>query len=241
MDQRPDLRPVGARHRSQAPGRDRTGPRRGWARARALLAAGVVVGVGAAATLASWTDTEWVWAGNGSDDGPGLAASIFEVQQNLWDGADGAANFVDRETAPGGQLDFTLDAGRLTPGDTVYAPMQLRTIADSDAAELTLDGAVLGSGTTAFFEALRYGVRTDVPRAACTAAGYGSAGAQLVPPGTVLATGSGSATFALDAGGVGTPGAAVDLCFAVTLPAGVSTTLQGQGAPPQWAFQGLSR
>lgn len=34
--------------------------RRGWTKARALLAGGLVLGVGAAVTLAAWTDNEWV-------------------------------------------------------------------------------------------------------------------------------------------------------------------------------------
>lgn len=215
-------------------------PTRRGAKVRALLAAGVVVGVGAAATLASWTDTEWAWAGNGSGDDPGLGASMFDVQQNVWDGAGDGANFVDRETAPGGELDFTVRASRLTPGDTVYAPMQLRTIADSDAAELTLDGAAVGTGDADFFAALRYGVRTGVARGSCSAAGFGG-GRTLVPTGTVLGTGSGATTFALAAGDDVTPGEAVDLCFAVTLPAGSPSSLQGKGASPQWAFQALSR
>lgn len=229
--------PSRARHRS----RTRASGTRRWARARALLAAGVVVGVGGAATLASWTDTEWVWAGDGSGRDPGLSAGLFELQQNVWDGPAGAADFVDRESAPGGRLDFTLSASRLTPGDTVYAPMQLRTVADSDAADLTLDGATLAAGTAPFFDALRYGVRTGVPRESCTAAGYASTGTQLVAGGTRLGTGSGTGTVTVAAGGPGTPGPAVDLCFAVTLPAGSPSTLQGQGASPQWAFQGLSR
>ena len=226
-----------ARHRGDVV--RRTG--RGWAKARALLAAGVVVGVGSAATLASWTDTEWVWGGNGSPDAPGMAASVFEVQQNVWDGAGDTEAWYDRETSPeAGELDFTVAAASLTPGDTVYAPMQLRTVADSDPATLTLDGATLRDGSTDFFSALRYSVRTGVPRGSCSASAFASTGTSLVPAGTALGTGSGATTFALAAGSTSTPGTAVDLCFAVTLPAGASSDLQGQGASPQWAFQGLS-
>ncbi|MFC3687977.1 SipW-dependent-type signal peptide-containing protein [Aquipuribacter hungaricus] len=209
-----------------------------WARARALLAAGVVVGVGSAATLASWTDTEWVWGGNSSGDA--VAASIFEVQQNLWDGAGGAAAFVDRETAEsGGELDFSLAAGALSPGVTVFAPMQLRTVPGSDAATLTLGPAALRTGDPAFFSALTYGVRTGVAKGDCTAGGFAT-GTPLVAQGTTLTTGSGTTSLTLGAGGPGTPGPAVDVCFAVTLPAGAPDALQGKGASPLWSFQAIS-
>ena len=47
----------------------------------AVAAAGLVLGVGASVTLAAWTDTEWVFGGNGAG-GPGVGTSTFEVQQS---------------------------------------------------------------------------------------------------------------------------------------------------------------
>ncbi|MGO2139648.1 MAG: SipW-dependent-type signal peptide-containing protein [Leucobacter sp.] len=57
--------------------------RRGWTKARALLAGGLVLGVGAAVTLAAWTDNEWVrgvfgtgtFGIEGSTDGRRLATT----------------------------------------------------------------------------------------------------------------------------------------------------------------------
>lgn len=101
------------------------GARRRSGRVRALLAGGLVLGVGSVATLAAWTDTEWIY-GDGSADGgvDGVAAGYFEVEQNVWDGPGGAASFVDRETqAEAGGLVFSpLEATSLSPGDVVYAP-----------------------------------------------------------------------------------------------------------------------
>jgi hypothetical protein len=37
------------------------------------------------------------------------------------------------------------------------------------------------------------------------------------------------------------PGAEVDVCFALTLPAGAPDSLQGLAAGPVWAFTSISR
>jgi predicted ribosomally synthesized peptide with SipW-like signal peptide len=207
---------------------------------RALMAGGLVLGVGSAATLAAWTDTEWVWGGDGT--GNNLGTSSFEIEQNVWDGAGGTANWTNREVSPGGELTFAVDAADLTPGDTVYAPMQLRTAADSDGGDVTLDGAVnLLAPDVALFDALVYGARFDVGRADCTAVGFAANGTELVASGSSLATGSGATSFALVADGANTVGAEVDVCFAVTLPdIPANQALQGEEARPAWAFQGIS-
>jgi predicted ribosomally synthesized peptide with SipW-like signal peptide len=206
---------------------------------RALLAAGGVVGVGAAVTLAAWTDTEWVFGGTGDPDTP-IGSSVFEVQQNVFDGA----GFVDRETEPeAGALDFTIASGALSPGAVVYAPMQLRATAGSVAGTVVLNGAVAGTGTdAALFGVLRYQVRTGVAAAACNATGMaGTSAADLVVAGSALTT-AGTGTFALPAAASATtPGTAVDVCFAMTFPAtSTDTGLQGQVAFPVWNFVATS-
>ncbi|MGX9899679.1 SipW-dependent-type signal peptide-containing protein [Arthrobacter sp. SA17] len=48
---------------------------------RALLAGGLVLGIGAAFTLAAWTDNEWVFGGAGpDDDNPGT--KTYAMEQN---------------------------------------------------------------------------------------------------------------------------------------------------------------
>ena len=209
----------------------------GRGKVRALLAAGGVLGIGAAATLAAWTDTEWVFGGTGDADTP-IGTSVFEVQQDVGDGA----GFVDRETQPeAGGLDFTVAAASLSPGAVVYAPMRLRTVAGSLGGEVVLEGAVAGTGTDdALFDVLEYQVRTGVAAAQCNAAGM-SGGTVLVPAGTPLSTGS-AGSFALAAApDAATPGDAVDLCFALTLPGTVTDPdLQGLAAVPVWSFTATS-
>ncbi|WP_298990938.1 SipW-dependent-type signal peptide-containing protein [uncultured Pseudokineococcus sp.] len=206
-------------------------PRRRRGLVRALLAGGLVLGVGSAATLAAWTDTEWVY-GDGSADGgvSGVAASVFEVEQNVWDGVGGVANFVNRETQP-------------VAGGLVYAPMQLRTAVGSAAANVTVAPALLQAGDPTFFGALRYSVRSGVPQGACGDAAFAPAtalGTELVTS-APLSTGSTAGALQLGAATATTAGAPVDLCFAITLPGGSPDSLQGLGATPVWSFTSQSR
>ena len=100
---------------------------RGIQKAAAIGAAGLVVASGiAVASLAAWTDTEWVQGGVGTV--PGISTSTFAMQQNTTTGAA----WVDEPEAPGGIIAF-VDASGLTPGDTAYGFVRLRTTAASMA------------------------------------------------------------------------------------------------------------
>lgn len=213
-------------------------PRRG--KVRAVLAGGVVLGVGSIATLAAWTDTEWVWGG-GQGDGDNLGTSTFEMEQNA---TGDPGDWVQAEDSPGNKLRFSVDATNLAPGDTVYAPLQLRVVAGSDGGLVTLVGAqAVGDTDPLLFAALEYEVRTGVPLADCNAAGLADTGTVLVPPGSPLSTGSDANAFELDAApSESTPGEIVELCFAVTLPEDErdNQDLQGAIAQPAWAFEAIS-
>lgn len=208
-----------------------TSRRRG--KVRAVLAGCAVLGFGAAVTLAAWTDTEWVFGG-GEGDGDPIGSSSFEVQQNVWDGPGGAANFVDRETQPGGQLRFAPGALALTPGDTITAAMQLRTVANSDPGDIKLNGAVTNGLANQLFDTVTYAAYTGVSQADCGTQTIGG-GTILVAPGSPLTTNGGS-TFAV----VGNAAAAVDLCFVITLPANAPDSVQGLTIAPAWEFTGIS-
>ncbi|GAA2001098.1 hypothetical protein JL107_01050 [Nakamurella flavida] len=194
---------------------------------RAVLAGCAVLGIGATVTLAAWTDTEWVY-GAGNGDGDPISTSTFEVQQNVFDGV----GFTDRETAPGGALVFSPTATALTPGDTVTAPMQLQTTATSEAASITLAGAVLNGSEQPLFDTVTYGAYTGVSQADCDAQDF-AAGDVLVPEGSALTVGSDPATpIVLAANAADTS----DICFVITLPDDAPDTVQGQGIAPAWLF-----
>ncbi len=93
--------------------------RRGWTKARALLAGGLVLGVGAAVTLAAWTDNEWVRGVFGT--------GTFGIEGST----DGTA-FSDNPTSGDpAQLSFAVGADNLAPGSQVYAGYAVRLTQDS--------------------------------------------------------------------------------------------------------------
>lgn len=215
----------------------------------AILAGGLVIGVGGAFTLASWTDSEWVFAGNGTG-GPGIGTSTFEVQQDT-SGAIGGT-FIDSEINPGEALSFGLGALALSPGQTIYAPVALRTTSTSIAGKISLRGAVAATGVTAtspdvldapgagLWSALKLQVVVSDEHFTCDATA-------MTTETTVVAAGSGLAVGAtveqdLDAA----QGNTQYYCFAVTLPAPAPATpgefdgLQGHVVAPAWEFRAIS-
>lgn len=214
-----------------------------------MLAGGLVLGVGAAFTLAAWTDNEWVFGSTGAADGPGNPGTgIYQMQQNTFTGAASAALWSDQETANGGALTFSVGAKDLKPGATVYAPMQLRAVAGSKAMLATLAEGVQAANPSpvnhaGLYAALVYQAKSGVAKADCTAAGMAAAGGTvLVPANSPLTTTSGAVSLALPAGATAAdPGAAVDICFAVTLPSAVTdATLQGKNTIPLWRFTSIT-
>lgn len=209
----------------------------------AAIGAGIlVVGLGATYTLASWNDSEWVWGG--ADGDPNVGTSEFNVQQNTTSPFVGTA-WADFETNPGDELTFTAGSLTLSPSDTIYAPVALRTAAGSVAANVELQGAVAATGITVddadndLWGAIRATVYTATgaaPPAACTAAGVGNAGWTAVvtnaPLGTVA---SGEQELSADAGST------QHYCFALTLPAGSPDSLQGRTIAPAWEFAATSK
>lgn len=213
---------------------------------RALLASGLVLGVGATFTLAAWTDNEWVYGGAGPDDKtPGT--KIYAMEQNTV-APFAPATWTDEPNANGGRLDFTIKAASMLPGDTVYAPFQLRAKAKSEALTVTLaearqatTPAVGDANSTALYSALRYRAWVGLDSANCNAAGNktGTLVKDLVGSdalGSVPLSTLGTDSFTLPAGSSGAAGTPVNLCFAMTLPAGASETLQGKNVVPLWRF-----
>ena len=86
---------------------------------RAILAGGLVLGVGAAVTLAAWNDSEYV---TGT-----FTAGTFNLQGSTTDGT----TFTDHPVGSPGTLTFTVAPLLLSPGDTVYAPFAVRLAANT--------------------------------------------------------------------------------------------------------------
>ncbi|WP_298040592.1 SipW-dependent-type signal peptide-containing protein [uncultured Microbacterium sp.] len=98
----------------------------------AVLAGGLVLGVGAAVTLAAWNDSEFA-TGNFT-----AGSFIFEGSENgtAWGehDAEGAA----------AALTFTANFDNLSPDDVVYAPYALRLTSTTDADLTSVAPVVTG-------------------------------------------------------------------------------------------------
>ncbi|PSL37660.1 putative ribosomally synthesized peptide with SipW-like signal peptide [Labedella gwakjiensis] len=214
----------------------------------AILAGGTLVGVAVTATLAAWTDTEWVFGGNGAG-GPGVGTSTFEVEQNTV-APFAAGTFTNEEENPGGEITFGLDALALSPGDSVYAAVALRTAPESVEGEVLLQPAVPADGIATddadgyLFDALDVRVATDDAAFDCDVDAFtGAPGAPaVIADGTLGATGATAEQALLaDAGSVQYYCFEVTLPEDPTLPAGATLDdLMGLTVAPAWEFEAES-
>lgn len=188
---------------------------------KALLAGGLVLGVGAAVTLASWSDQEWT---------EGLfGAGSFNIEGSV----DGTT-FTDHESEAGAAvLDFKLSPStNMSPSDVVAAPFAMRLDgATTYNADVALESAKAEGTNVAN---LTYGIIQVTDANACTSTATGT---EIVPAGTPLDSIAGASGFTLAAGADAAAGATSTLCFQITagenLAEGVNTTAQ-------WQFVGTS-
>lgn len=192
-------------------------------RLRAVLASGLVLGAGAAVTLAAWTDREYT---TGS-----FQTSVFNTESSVNGGA-----YADNATAPGASVTI---AGPFAPGVSSYFSVSLRTTANSVAGTASLNGATLG-GTDAATLGAALVYRVVRTTATCNATAFtGSPVFVVGAAATTRALTAGQETGVVNALAAATssaPGAATGFCFEVTLPAGASNTLQGKTATATWQF-----
>src|SRR5438046_769321 len=147
---------------------------------RALLAGGLVLGVGAAVVLAAWNDSEFA---TGT-----FTAGTFDLQGST----DGTA-YADHAASPGAALPFTLNPAHPAPGDTVYAPFAVRLAANTSTGSTVTVNTASATGSVAnlsyqLIEPTSFG---------CSG---GTTGTELVPAGTALNGALSGVTFTLDAG-----------------------------------------
>jgi predicted ribosomally synthesized peptide with SipW-like signal peptide len=179
---------------------------------RAILAGGLVLGVGAAITLASWNDSEFA---TGT-----FAAGSFNIQGTSGDPA-ATPTWADHATSGTAQsLTFKVNADTLSPGQTVYAPFSLRV----DSAKQSYDATVVPNAMNPV--TLSGDLATFL-----TAATYVSTYSDCVAgtPGTTKLT---SLTLAKD-------GPSQTLCLAVSLTDG-DVAAQGKTGTAVWQFDATS-
>lgn len=192
-------------------------PRKRFTKVRAILAGGIVLGVGAAITLAAWNDSEFATGR--------FASGSFNLE-----GSTDGTSFTDHASAPGATLDFAVNPSNLSPGDTVAAPFSVRL-----AAGTTNNADVQINVTTADeVSGLEYTIVSVADHAACTAAATGS---EVVPSGAVSAA-TNVGGFSLTKGtSDDVAGEATTLCVIVSAP----SVTQNQSGSVTFEFKATSK
>lgn len=197
-------------------------PRTKSRKVRALLAGGLILGIGAAVTLAAWNDSEFA---TGT-----FTAGAF----NLVGSANGTT-FADHTSAgTAAALSFSTGFNNLSPTDTVAAPFVLHLDANTnyDADVVAASAGVTGAAASH----LTYGIEQVASVAACTPTATGT---EIVPAGTALTSVAGATGFELDRStDLGNePGADVFLCVQVTAD---GTLVANSTATATWGFTATS-
>lgn len=212
-----DRAPAGA---EPAPGGDARRIRR--RRIRAILAGGLVLGVGAAITLAAWNDSEFA------------TGTFTSGSFNLQGSTDGTTFTDHASSGAAASATFSTGFNSLSPGDTVAAPFVLRldSTTTNNASVIAASATTTGAATAN----LTYKIVVVANVAGCTPAAAGTS--TVVPATTGMNAVTGATAFALAKGTGGAAGAPVVLCLQVT--AGPSLT-QNTTATATWGFTATSQ
>lgn len=181
----------------------------------ALLAGGLVLGVGATATLAAWQDSEVATAS--------FATGTFNIQ-----GSTDGTVFSDSPTAPGKSLAFTLNPELLAPGELVYAPFAVQLDPEADYQ------ALVSVSTTA-----NGALAADLTYSLYTVASFGATCSAATPPGGTALVADRAVTdaTAVEAFALADAAVPINLCFVVEAGDGLT---QGSDAGVTWDFQAES-
>jgi len=187
---------------------------------KAILAGGLVLGIGAAVTLAAWNDSEFA-TGN-------FAAGTFDMVGST----DGSA-FASHASSPGAPLTFSANFNNLSPNVTVAAPFVVHLTPATTSDAVVSAFSATGSGAAA--SNLTYGIIRVASVVACTP---GATGTTVVPAGTAMSSVAGASTFPLvkSVDNIA-DGANVYLCIQVTAGTGL---VQNTSATGIWQFQAAS-
>lgn len=200
--------------------------RRRGRKVAAILAGGLVLGVGTMATLASWNDSEF-------------ATGTFTAGKFNLEGSTTAAagSWDDHPASPGAALSFSTPFNNLTPTDVVYASYAVRLAADTtNDANVTISATSSNTVSNLTYQLVKVpSITCDKPAVDLAAATPANI---LIPAGTAVGSTAGVSAFELTKG---TPtsnaGATVFLCFKVT----AGTITQGQSGSGTWQFSAVSK
>lgn len=213
------------RHQSRRAVRQRNRVQRVQRRRKiqALAAGGLVLGVGASATVAAWTDEEFA---SGT-----FQAGQFNIEANV-DGTWQGSNTMQ------------FDASNMFPGATAYAPVFVSTTPDTTVAGVVTVAASGGEGALA--QHLQYrAVATELPSRGtsftCDASNFTDGADYVFGSGSgyvdLASAPTSEAAHPVAAGG----NDAVAYCFEVQLAQDAPNDAQGTSADHTWTFNARSQ
>ncbi|MBO9627057.1 MAG: hypothetical protein J7484_11870 [Microbacterium sp.] len=205
-------------------------------RARALLAGGLVLGIGSAATLAAWTDQELATSA--------VAAGTFSIVSRV--GGTGAFTAANQTT---NTLTVTLDPALMYPGQVKVAAVQVKAggslggpvnMTAVSVKNGTDGGAVTAAADVALQGALTFGVKataSSIANAQATADACTTATvADVTVTGIQNLPALSPSTLTVDGAGVASN--IVTYCMILKLPDTAPGTAQGGTLKPTWTFTG---
>jgi predicted ribosomally synthesized peptide with SipW-like signal peptide len=205
------------------------GRRPAWLRVRAILAGGLVFGIGAAVTVAAWTDDEY------------SSATITSGRFGIVGSVNGAA-FTDHASSPGPSLTFTPTLGAVYPGSPAgFTTVQVRTASVATGGFDSVPGVVRMSASTlpsdALAAALVYAVRLVPSGSSCNEALFSNGAATvIVPNATTLSTQVPANVQSVSAAGALT----LSYCIRIALPDTAGTGSQSLTTSVTWQFAGAT-
>jgi len=197
--------------------------RRTFARARALLVGALVLGVGASATVAAWTDDEFASSQ--------ITAGTFSIVSRT----ASAPTFAPHDSAATA-VSLPLDATNLYPGQSRAAWIQITTAG-------TVPGTVQLSGVTAPVNDARGTALANalsVRIIASTAAAGTTPTCTTSTTGGVTYTGIGNVPSLVAQTLQANGGNVANYCVIVSVPTGAPTGAQGGIVTPTWTFTATS-
>jgi predicted ribosomally synthesized peptide with SipW-like signal peptide len=190
---------------------------------KAILAGGLVLGLGAAVTLAAWNDSEFVIGNFGSGH--------FEIE-----GSPDGTTFGNHASGSPATLGFSTGYNNLSPNETVAAPYVLHLDKDSKYTASVTVATASATGDDNALDNLTYGIIKVNSVAGCTPTATGT---EVIPPNTSIGTVVDGTPFVLaTSAALGTdPGADTFLCIQVKAGAPLQ---QSKSATATWEFRAAS-
>ncbi|WP_404287408.1 SipW-dependent-type signal peptide-containing protein [Glutamicibacter arilaitensis] len=200
-------------------------PRRRLRKLRAILAGGLVFGIGASATLAAWTDTELTTAE--------FTAGSFAIEASV-------------NGAWGSSTQMTFSGQNMYPGATAYAPVFIRTTPNSTSDALVTASGAGVTGSTGVGSALQYRTVTTTLAAGgassytCNAGNFSGSAQYVFGSSSTSVSLSGQRTATIKQEAQSGMKNVVAYCFEVQLPLTTPSSAQGTTAMHTWTWNAQS-